>query len=383
MSAESLSGQDFRVGEWLVRPTLARIERGSEALHVAPRSMAVLVHLAEARGRVLSRNEILDAVWPGMAVTQDALSQCIVELRKAFRDDAKHAAVIETIPKVGLRLVAPVALAESQHDAVHAHATLAENSESGVQSIRAEAMHSPRGRVATRARRLVTTLAAPIIGIGLVALGSAAFWFTHPPQVARQDPLAGAEFIRLTDFVGAEEHAAISPDGRFMAFVSDRDGAWDVWVGQIGTGDFQNLTKGRLPELRNPAVRMLDFSPHGTHVLIWTKTTNAAGGAIDHGWTVPVIGGDLRPDTAGIAEMDWSPDGERIVYHPQRQATRYSSHALTREATAHKSTLHRLASIATSRSGHRTARRSISYRASCLTRWTSGESLRTAASRKN
>jgi len=273
-----------------------------------------------------------------------------------------------------LRLVAPVA--ESQHDAVHAHATLAENSESGVQSIRAEAMHSPRERVATRARRLVTTLAAPIIGIGLVALGSAAFWFTHPPQVARQDPLAGAEFIRLTDFVGAEEHAAISPDGRFMAFVSDRDGAWDVWVGQIGTGDFQNLTKGRLPELRNPAVRMLDFSPHGTHVLIWTKTTNAAGGAIDHGWTVPVIGGDLRPDTAGIAEMDWSPDGERIVYHPQRQATRYSSHALTREATAHKSTLHRLASIATSRSGHRTARRSISYRASCLTRWTSGESLR-------
>jgi Tol biopolymer transport system component/DNA-binding winged helix-turn-helix (wHTH) protein len=316
MAASSLSGQDFRVGDWLVRPTLARIERGSEVVHVAPRSMAVLVHLAEAPGRVLSRNEILDTVWPGMTVTQDALSQCIVELRKAFRDDAKHAAFIETIPKVGLRLVAPVALVESHGDAVHAHATLAENSESGVQPIRSEAGHSSSEGVATLARRLVTTPAVPIIGITLIALGSAAFWFTHPPQVARRDPLASAEFTRLTDFVGAEEHAAISPDGRLVAFVSDRDGAWDVWLGQIGTGDFQNLTSGRLPELRNPAVRMLDFSPRGTHVLIWTKTTNVAGGAIDHGWRVPVIGGDLRPDTAGIAEIDWSPDGERVVYHP-------------------------------------------------------------------
>src|SRR5262249_17672812 len=88
----------------------ARIERGAEAVHVTPRSMALLVYLAEAAGRVVSRNELLDTLWPRMAVTQDALSQCIVELRKAFRDDSKRAAVIETIPKVGIRLMASVAI---------------------------------------------------------------------------------------------------------------------------------------------------------------------------------------------------------------------------------------------------------------------------------
>src|SRR5215467_11379995 len=105
MTSVRLSGRDFRVGEWRVRPSLARIERGAEAVHVTPRSMALLVYLAEAGGRVVSRNELLDTLWPRMTVTQDALSQCIVELRKAFRDDSRHAAVIETIPKVGIRLM--------------------------------------------------------------------------------------------------------------------------------------------------------------------------------------------------------------------------------------------------------------------------------------
>ena len=108
MAATGASRSDFRLGDWLVRPSLAAIERGSEAVHVTPRSMAVLIYLADARGEVVSRNELLDAVWPGMAVTPDALSQCVVELRKAFRDNPKQPAVIQTIPKVGLRLLTPV-----------------------------------------------------------------------------------------------------------------------------------------------------------------------------------------------------------------------------------------------------------------------------------
>jgi Tol biopolymer transport system component len=89
-----------------------------------------------------------------------------------------------------------------------------------------------------------------------------------------------------------------------------------VWLGQIGTGDFQNLTQGRVPELRNPAVRMLQFSPDGTDVRIWTKTSDSAGSVIDHGWIVPIVGSDLRRDAAGIAELDWSPDRDWVVYHP-------------------------------------------------------------------
>jgi Tol biopolymer transport system component/DNA-binding winged helix-turn-helix (wHTH) protein len=284
MSATSVSRPDFRLGDWLVRPSLAAIERGAEAVHVTPRAMAVLICLADARGEVVSRNELLDAVWPGMSVTPDALSQCVVELRKAFRDDPKHPVVIQTIPKIGLRLLAAVTPATA---AVASALPLA-------------AAEPPKPHRPPRA--------ALIAGLVVVAIGSAVWWWSAQPRRLAQDPLVGADFTRVTDFIGSEEHAAISRDGRFIAFVADRDGAWDVFVGQTGTGDFQNLTRGRIPELRNPAVRMLNFSPDGSELMIWSSKNRA--------WTIPVIGGDLRPGPAGIAELDWSRDGTRVVYHP-------------------------------------------------------------------
>jgi TolB-like protein len=105
---ERAGSADLWIGDWLVEPTLARVSRGGEIQRVTPRAMAVLVCLAEAGGAVVSRNDLLDAVWPGMAVTPDALSQCLVELRRVFGDSPKQPGVIETIPKMGVRLVAPV-----------------------------------------------------------------------------------------------------------------------------------------------------------------------------------------------------------------------------------------------------------------------------------
>ena len=101
-------GSDCWIGDWLIEPKLARVSRAGEVQRVTPRAMAVLLYLAEAGGTVVSRNDILDAVWPGMAVTPDALSQCLVELRKVFGDSPKQPGVIETIPKMGVRLVVPV-----------------------------------------------------------------------------------------------------------------------------------------------------------------------------------------------------------------------------------------------------------------------------------
>src|SRR5262245_35586558 len=101
-------GSDLWIGDWLVEPKLARVSKAGEVQRVTPRAMAVLLCLAEAQGTVVSRNEILDAVWPGMAVTPDALSQCLVELRRVFGDKPKQPGIIETIPKMGVRLVAAV-----------------------------------------------------------------------------------------------------------------------------------------------------------------------------------------------------------------------------------------------------------------------------------
>jgi TolB-like protein/Tfp pilus assembly protein PilF len=67
--------------------------------------MAVLACLARASNSVVSRQEILDSVWPGAAVSDEVLTQRIAEIRKAFGDSARQPKIIETIPKIGFRLI--------------------------------------------------------------------------------------------------------------------------------------------------------------------------------------------------------------------------------------------------------------------------------------
>ncbi len=99
---------DFRLGDWIIRPRHDCIERGDETVHIHPKPMAVLECLAAAGDEVVTRDELFDTVWPGVIVTDDALTQCIVELRKAFGDSPRNHQIIKTIPKVGFCLVPTV-----------------------------------------------------------------------------------------------------------------------------------------------------------------------------------------------------------------------------------------------------------------------------------
>ena len=54
---------DFRVGEWLVQPNLDRVQRDGRLLHLRPKTMQVLVELAEHAGEVVSREDLLRRVW--------------------------------------------------------------------------------------------------------------------------------------------------------------------------------------------------------------------------------------------------------------------------------------------------------------------------------
>jgi len=99
---------DFQVGFWLVSPKLNRIAKSGKILHLEPKAMRVLVCLAEHQGEVVSRKHLIDAVWMDTFVTDYVLTHSISELRRAFDDDVKQPRFIETIPKNGYRLVAPV-----------------------------------------------------------------------------------------------------------------------------------------------------------------------------------------------------------------------------------------------------------------------------------
>ncbi len=99
---------EFRVGAWLVQPTLNLISRNGAPIHLEPRVMQVLVCLAEHAGEPVSKERLLQTIWPGTFVSDDALKRCIFELRRVFEDDPHEPRIIATIPKRGYRLIAPV-----------------------------------------------------------------------------------------------------------------------------------------------------------------------------------------------------------------------------------------------------------------------------------
>src|ERR1700686_1320276 len=105
---EQVVDLDFRMGAWLVQPSLDAITRDGATIHVEPKGMEVLVCLAQHPGEPLTKEKLLQAVWADTFVTDDVLTRSISELRRAFEDDARESTVIQTIPKRGYRLLAPV-----------------------------------------------------------------------------------------------------------------------------------------------------------------------------------------------------------------------------------------------------------------------------------
>jgi TolB-like protein/DNA-binding winged helix-turn-helix (wHTH) protein len=99
---------DFRVGTWLVRPSLNTISTNGTAVRLEPKVMEVLVCLAHHPGEALTKEELLEEVWHDTFVTEDVLKHSISELRRVLEDDARDPHVIQTISKRGYRLIAPV-----------------------------------------------------------------------------------------------------------------------------------------------------------------------------------------------------------------------------------------------------------------------------------
>ncbi len=156
-------------------------------------------------------------------------------------------------------------------------------------------------------------LLAPAAVVVALAIG-ASLWFQRTEYFWR-NPIADARFQTVTDFDGTEQAATVSRDGHFAAFLSDRDGRMDVWVTQLGSGQFHNLTRGSTKELVNPSVRALGFSPDGSLVTFWVRKEGSASGSGIGIWAVPTLGGEPSPYLEGVGEYEWSRDGTRLAFH--------------------------------------------------------------------
>lgn len=96
-----------RLGPFDIDLQSRRVCRGDSEIQLSPKAAGVLATLLSDVGRVVSRQRLLDAVWPNVHVGEEVLTQAIAELRRAIGDNARRPDFIETISKSGYRLVAP------------------------------------------------------------------------------------------------------------------------------------------------------------------------------------------------------------------------------------------------------------------------------------
>jgi len=93
------------VDGWTVRPDLNTFTRGEEVVRIEPKVMEVFVRLAQSPGTVISKAELFESVWSGVAVGDDSLARAVSELRRALGDSAREPRIVETIPRRGYRLL--------------------------------------------------------------------------------------------------------------------------------------------------------------------------------------------------------------------------------------------------------------------------------------
>jgi Tol biopolymer transport system component len=144
--------------------------------------------------------------------------------------------------------------------------------------------------------------------VAMLLVGFGGWRVAHRTDATVQNPLSNAQFTRLTDFEGAETNPAISPDGKFVAFVSNHSGTFDIWLMQASGGSLANVTQGRMGDMRGP-LRAIGFSGDGAG--LWSGGMEGRRLRI-----LPLMGGaphNFLGERA--AEVAWSRDGTRLVYH--------------------------------------------------------------------
>jgi Tol biopolymer transport system component len=156
-----------------------------------------------------------------------------------------------------------------------------------------------RNRVSVKVPWVIATLALLVASALAIAL----------IQRSRPKPDAGParRFSAVTNFAGVEAQPSLSPDGRSVAFVSNRGGQWDIYVSLVSGGNLIQITKDPNVEI-DP-----HWSPDGTR-LLFARLNETAFTDI---WVAPAFGGTARLIVLNAATPAWSRDGKSIAYRSQ------------------------------------------------------------------
>jgi Tol biopolymer transport system component/DNA-binding winged helix-turn-helix (wHTH) protein len=268
-----------------------------------PKAYDLLVLLVARAGELVTRQEVLDRVWAGVYVTDNAVARVVAQIRRALGDSARESKFIETVPTRGYRFIAPVTRQLATPPEAVDPAALPPP------PVATEAWVDRPIDGANMPARPPSPQAGPsshpwwAAGFALLALVSVLLaWRSQGPPAARRSAAEVTTRQQVTSSAALDAYPAWAPDGHSLAYASDRGGRFEIFVRDLAQGgDRLALTDDGQHNVQ-PA-----WAPDGSAVAYHSY---GRGGI----WIVPRTGGAPKQVATFGSRPAWSPDGTRLAF---------------------------------------------------------------------
>lgn len=305
---ETLAAKHFRFADFELDGAKRLLLKLGEPVALHSKTFDLLLALVECRGEVMSKDELLEKVWPGQFVEEGNLTVQVSTLRKVFGERAGEHQFIATVPGRGYSFVADVEEGTNGEIIVESHSLSRIVVEEEERNGEKEALRDSEPHAGRRAwiellnANRYITLGAVIV---LSALAVGGFLWQQQRFASSAIPFQQTTIKRLTTS-GNVTHARISPDGKLYAYVTFANGQRTLWLGHVDGGEPKQL---RPPtEIRYLSLK---FSPDSSS-LYYTTSVEADNGSL---YRLPVFGGvpeKMRENVSSSFTI--APDGKRIAF---------------------------------------------------------------------
>ena len=287
--------QFYEFGPFRLEPHKRLLFRGQEVIKLAPKSFDTLLALVEHHGQVLEKDELMKRLWPDSYVEEGNLTLNISNLRKALGENPQQHEYIVTVPGRGYQFVARVKeLAESEELAGAERIT-------APTAIAADKQEVAHGVTSSSASRRFLWPALLICALVIALAATVYYRFIYRRAV----PFEKVKLTRLTNS-GKTVHAAISPDGKYFAYVLSDAGKQSLWLRQVAAANDTEI----IPPAANTGYFGVTFSRDGNDLYYAVKRNDP--GTL---YRIPVLGGtSVRLLERIDSPVSFSPDGKRFAF---------------------------------------------------------------------
>jgi Tol biopolymer transport system component/DNA-binding winged helix-turn-helix (wHTH) protein len=296
----------YRFKDFELDPAESRLMCGGEVITLQPKVFAALLLMVESAGQLVTKQELMEALWPDAFVNEEALGQVIFKLRRALKDSHDDPRFVQTVLKRGFRFLPEVTTvikpdeqplaSEPEQPATTQPAAIAEQ----------PLKPAPTARSSVRSKIPLVVIAVLIVA-GLILVIRFAMKPRQENNPSAQLADRNQRVRRMTFFPEREEDASFAPDGKSFVFVSKHggDGLFKLYVMQTTGGNPVRLTRSTAEE-QSPR-----FSPDGQWIAFTRKDEPELHSGV---WRVAALGGQESLLVADAALSCWSPDGREIAF---------------------------------------------------------------------